>query len=271
MGHSTVEFEQPGDDQIADTFPVPQNDFEQLRRPRTLKMSEQVARQTVDYIIANGLKPGTRLPIESELGKLLGIGRNTLREALRLLEAWGVIEIRQGRNGGAVVRQPEPVDLRGPLTVQLLFGGAALEDILEIRLMLEPETAYLAAQKMPEAKAIELENAIERMRSVSSGTHDAFIRENKNFHAVIAEHAGNIIARSVIESIEAVFDGTAQGIGYDDNRRELVSNAHARIAEAIRQKDPERAREEMRLHLQEVDEYWAEHRGLMTDRVAWPQ
>src|SRR6476661_1854960 len=87
MGHSTVEFQQPDDDQMTETLPVPQNDFEQLRRPRSLKMSEQVARQTVDYIIANGLGPGTRLPVESELGKLLGIGRNTLREALRLLEA----------------------------------------------------------------------------------------------------------------------------------------------------------------------------------------
>lgn len=249
----------------------PMNSFEQLRRPRSLKLSEQIARQTVDFIINNGLEPGTRLPVESELGKMLGVGRNTLREAIRLLEAWGVIEIRQGRNGGAVVRRPAPSDLRGPLTVQLLFDGATLEDVLAIRLMLEPEMAYLAAQKVSEGAADDLDASVERMRSDTLDSHEAFLQENKIFHAAIATQAGNIVLRSVIESIEAVFDGTAQGVAYKDRRRSSVTDAHARIAKAIREGNADQARDEMRVHIQEAGDYWSKNRGLMEKRLNWPE
>ncbi|MEE2059013.1 FadR/GntR family transcriptional regulator [Rhodococcus artemisiae] len=249
----------------------PMHGFEQLRRPRSLKMSEQIARQTVDFIINNGLKPGTRLPVESELGKMLGVGRNTLREAMRLLEAWGVIEIRQGRNGGAVVRHPAPSDLRGPLTVQLLFDGATLEDVLAIRLMLEPEMAYLAAQKVSEGDADELDASVERMRSDTTGPHEVFVQENRVFHAAIATQSGNIVLRSVIESIEAVFDGTTQGISYKDRRRASVADAHARIAKAIRDGNPAQARDEMRAHIEEAGDYWSKNRDLMEKRLNWPE
>jgi len=249
---------------------MPSNDFDQLRRPRSMKMSEQIARQTVDYIIGNGLVPGTRLPVEAELGRTLGVGRNTLREALRLLEAWGVIEIRQGRNGGAIVRHPDPSDLRGPLTVQLLFDGATLDDVLEIRLMLEPETAYLAAQKMSEDEVADLEASVTRLRTGGNASHDAFIQENRYFHSAIARHTGNIVLRSVIESIEAVFDGTAQGVSYSSRRRGAVADAHARIAKAIQLGDPDKAREEMRAHLLEAGSYWTRNRSLMEKRLNWP-
>ncbi|QZH60907.1 FadR family transcriptional regulator [Mycolicibacterium farcinogenes] len=252
------------------TEQAPSFEIDKLRRPRSLKMSEQIARHMVDFILSNELTPGTRLPVESELCRTLDVGRNTLREAMRLLEAWGVVEIRQGRNGGAVVRNPEPSDLRGPLTVQLLFAGATLEDILKVRLLFEPETAFLAAQNMGAADVELLDESVARMRAGSNG-HDEFLQENRFFHATIAAHTGVVIFQSFIESIEAMFDGSTQGVAYSNKRRGAVADAHARIAKAIRLGDAEKAREEMRTHIDEAGCYWARNRAAMEKKLSWPQ
>lgn len=249
---------------------VPSFEIDKLRRPRSLKMSEQIARHIVDFILSNGLTPGTRLPIESELCRTLDVGRNTLREAMRLLEAWGAVEIRQGRNGGAVVRYPEPSDLRGPLTVQLLFAGATLQDILQVRLLFEPETAALAAVHMGEAEADLLDESVARMRAGGAG-HNEFLEENRFFHSTIAANTGVVVFQSFIESIEAVFDGSTQGVAYSNKRRGAVADAHARIAKAIRLGDGDKAREEMRAHIDEAGCYWARNRAAMEKKLSWPQ
>jgi GntR family transcriptional regulator, transcriptional repressor for pyruvate dehydrogenase complex len=248
---------------------VPSFEVDQLRRPRSLKLSEQIARHIVDVILSNDLAPGTRLPIEAELCRSLDVGRNTLREAMRLLEAWGVVEIRRGRNGGAAVRYPEPSDLRAPLTVQLLFAGATLEDILKVRLLFEPETAFLAALHMGEVEVMLLDESVARMRASGQG-HDEFLQENRFFHSTIAAHTGVVIFQSFIESIEAVFDGSTQGVAYGQKRRGAVADAHERIAKAIRLGDGEKAREEMRLHVEEAGCYWARNRVSMEKKLSWP-
>ena len=117
---------------------------------RVPKMSERIARQIVDFIIANKLPEGTMLPVESELVEQLDVGRTTLREALLLLETWGVIGIKTGRNGGAIVRRLGRDGLHGALSLQLLFASASLQDIIEARAAVEPMGARLAASRMSE-------------------------------------------------------------------------------------------------------------------------
>src|SRR4051794_14508658 len=85
-------------------------------RERTRKASEDVARRLVAFIVDNRLSDGARLPTEAELQRHFGVGRTTLREALRLLETQGALTIKAGPRGGPVVRLPRPEDLRGSLT-----------------------------------------------------------------------------------------------------------------------------------------------------------
>jgi GntR family transcriptional repressor for pyruvate dehydrogenase complex len=237
-------------------------------RPRPQKLADQIARRIVHVIASNALAPGTRLPVEAELGEQLGVGKNTLREALRLLEAWGVIEIKQGRGGGPIVRTPRPEDLREALTVQLLFSAATLDDIIEARCCVEPPSAMLAAERMTEADVQQLRRSVQRMRDMA-GNHAAFLEENRFFHTHIAEATGNVVMQAFADTLESVLDGTSRGINYKPARRLAVAAAHERIADAIAGRDPTLAGKEMEAHLREAGRFWQRSGVISGRRVPW--
>jgi GntR family transcriptional repressor for pyruvate dehydrogenase complex len=237
-------------------------------RPRAQKLGEQVARQIVDVIVSNNLTPGTKLPVESELQAQLGVGKNTLREALRLLEAWGVVEIKQGRNGGPTVRSPKPEDLREALTVQLLFTAATLDDVIEARCCVEPQSSMLAAERMSEDDIQLLRKSIERMRA-ESDSQTVFLAENQFFHAHIAAATGNVVMQAFIDTLKSVLDGTSRGIEYSPARRIAVAGAHERIVDAIAMRDPQRAQQEMHAHLREAGRFWQKAGAVSGRPVPW--
>src|SRR5262245_31222726 len=88
-------------------------------RGRNVKTSERVARELATYIIDARLPEGAVLPVEREMLETLSISRATLREALRLLESWGLVEVRPGPKGGPVVRKPRVGELSRALTLLL--------------------------------------------------------------------------------------------------------------------------------------------------------
>ena len=235
---------------------------------RPQKLSAQVARRLVGEIISKQLAPGTRLPVESELGESLGVGKNTLREALRLLEGWGVVSIRQGRNGGPVVRSPQPHDVREALTIQLLFSAASLQDVFEARCCIEPYSAMMAAERMPDSSIEELRDSIGRMRE-RADDQTVFLAENQRFHELIAASAGNVIVHAFIDTLKAVFDGTSAGISYKRARRLAVADAHEQIVSAIEAREPASASHAMEQHLREAGDYWGKDGQIPSGRVTW--
>ena len=235
---------------------------------RPLKLGERVARRIVDVIVTSGLTPGTRLPIESELVAQLGVGKHTLREALRLLEAWGVIEIKQGRNGGPEVRMPRPQDLREALTVQLLFSSATLQDVIETRCCIEPQSAMVAAERMSADDIGVLRQSVIRMRE-NAESHTDFLRENQLFHEYITASTQNVVMQAFIDTLKSVMDGSAAGIQYKPARRLAVADAHERIVLAIESRDPQRAHEEMEAHLREAGDFWETSGTIVSRRVPW--
>lgn len=244
-------------------FEVPAN---QRRRPQ--KLAEQVARRIVHVIVTNNLQPGTRLPIEADLGGQLGVGKNTLREAMRLLEAWGVVEIRQGRNGGPTVRTPRPEDLREALTIQLLFSAATLTDVFEARCGVEPQSAMMAASRMSQEDIEVLRESVIRTRD-QSVSYSAFLAENQFFHEQIAASTGNVVMHAFIDTLNSLLDGSAGGIQDKPSRRLVVADAHERILNAIESRDPVRAREEMEDHLREAGGFWERSDAASNQRVSW--
>src|SRR3984957_6839401 len=132
-----------------------------LSNRRVLKRSEVIARDLVQYIVDSRLPAGTRLPREREMIEQLGVGRTTLREALRSLETRGVLTIRSGPGGGPVVRRPEPSDLTESLTLILQFQRATLVEVLDARAWLEPTVARIAASHITKAE-------VRRLREVNA-------------------------------------------------------------------------------------------------------
>lgn len=238
-------------------------------RRRNPKASERIARDLASQIVDANLPPGTMLPTEKDMVEALGVGRTTLREALRLLETRGVITIRSGPRGGPVVRRPRPGDLGEALTLILQFEGASLSDVLEAREALEPMVARLAAERITDAQLTVLDSTVTAMLD-DLGDHDLFLRENARFHSTVAEATGNVVLRVFQETLKSIADGAILGVEYTRNRRKAVAEAHVRIIDALRAHDPAAAEKAMHVHLDEAGRYWHRKYGSLVSRpVHW--
>jgi GntR family transcriptional regulator, transcriptional repressor for pyruvate dehydrogenase complex len=236
---------------------------------RSPKISELVARELAKRIIDGHLVEGTQLPNERELIEIFGVGRTTLREALRLLETRGVITIRTGPRGGPIVRRPRAQDLSDALTLILQFEGAALSDVLEARAATEPAIARLAAQQITDSQLEELEASIERM-AASTEQMDAFLAENAHFHGLIGEAAGSVALRVFLRSLESIVRTMLVNVDYATRQRKIFVAGHRGIVDALRARDPVAAERAMREHLTESGRFWTRNYSHLTDvSVHW--
>src|SRR3954452_14616755 len=111
------------------------------------KLSTALADSITDTILKSGLQPGARLPSEREMREQFGVGRGTLREALRVLEAEGLITVRSGPHGGPVIARPDAIRLARLLILLVIAWGVTLRCGHEVRIVLEPLAAAQAAEK----------------------------------------------------------------------------------------------------------------------------
>jgi DNA-binding FadR family transcriptional regulator len=240
-------------------------------RRRSPKTSEIIARELANQIIDDDLPAGARLPTERDMVEHYGVGRTTLREALRLLETRGVITIRSGPRGGPVVRRPRPNDLSESLTLILQFEEATLGDVLEARRTLEPSLSRLACSRIDKALLSEIVEANQAILD-NLDDHDVFLSENQRFHSLIAGAAGNVVLQVFNETLKSIADGATVGVEYTPARRKAVAEAHLRIIEALEAGDPAAAEEAMHAHLDEAGAYWRRRYGnLVTRPVRWVQ
>jgi GntR family transcriptional repressor for pyruvate dehydrogenase complex len=224
-------------------------------RRRNLKTSERIARDIANYIVDADLPEGARLPREKEMLEMMGVGRMTLREALRLLETQGVIDIRSGAQGGPVVRRPQAEDLAGNLTLVLQFHHASLADVMLARQALEPVIARLAAEHVTDAQVEELQQTIDLMRHHPESA-EVFLRENERFHQLVAEASGSVSLRVFSATLKSIASGEDFGIEYQPEHRQAVAKAHSRILTALRNRRPAAAEKAMLDHLGEAAVYW---------------
>jgi GntR family transcriptional repressor for pyruvate dehydrogenase complex len=216
------------------------------------KVYEQVAEQLLGQIGARRLKPGDVLPPERELTESFGVGRSSIREALRMLESQGVIS---ALNGGSFV----VADAASPLnsSLRLMFtldDKAGIHDLFELRRILEAEAAALAAQRHGAGHLEEMDAAIEEMAvSLTDNGGERFIDADLHFHLAVAEATGN---RLVLHSMQAVRDVVRRAlmtVFVIPQSPESAVVEHRAIRAAIASGDPARARQEMTNHLVRVE------------------
>jgi DNA-binding FadR family transcriptional regulator len=210
-----------------------------MRRP---KMAVMIADAIAEEILKKGLSPGVVLATESQMLDQFKVGRATLREALRLLEAEGLIAVRAGPNGGAVVQQPSPDRLARLLSILVTVSGTTLEDVFEARLLIEPELASRAAAKITNAEIRGLEEAIETT-------------DSDRFHSLVATASRNIVLGSFWFAVRHIADAQQVGVRYSSELLADSVRAHRKILEAIRTRDSERAAAAMRKHIGANQEY----------------
>lgn len=227
-----------------------------VSRSRPRKTATIIAAQLVDRITDNGLEVGTVLPPERVLVEEYGVGRGTMREALRYLELQGVLTIKPGPRGGPVVAAPDSRHLASTFALLMQLAGTEFEAVMEARAILEPASAALCASRPNAAETgQQLLQSVEDMEERLEDW-EFFLDENRRFHDHLAWAAQNPIIGYLINSMHWITDGTVLGIDYPVRFRQAVAEAHRGIAEAVTAADPEASEAAMRKHMDDTRTYF---------------
>src|SRR5919108_1524174 len=209
---------------------------------RVPKAYDVVAAELRRRILGGGLQPGDPLPSEGELIEELGVSRETVRVALRLLEAEGLVDTRRGR-GGVRVRHPEPGHASRSLAQIITLSGATWRDLFEFRKLVEPAAAAGAATHATDEQRAALVALAERGIGVHGAAHD-------EFHTLLAQISGNPILVMVLEGVSQAI--RSQQHSEEEAGRfdlEAAADSHRKIAQAVAAGDARRAEKRMRDHI----------------------
>lgn len=212
------------------------------------KLTETVAEQLLEAI--RQLPPGTRVPSERELTKELGVGRSTVREALNGLAMLGIVEIRHGQ--GVFVIGDSPPDGE-PSAITTALERGVTNEFIEARLVVEVEVARLAAVRRTDEDLARMEAAITEQESRIGGEDvDALIDVAASFNVLLAEAAHNEVLSAMTHTFVSLMVERAPRIYGLDGFAEWDIAEHRGIYAAIRDRDPDRAGELMRRHIEEL-------------------
>lgn len=197
-------------------------------------------------LIAEGtLEPGGRLPAERELAENFGVSRSSLRQALKVLEIMGVISQRVG--DGTYLNTGADTILREPMEFLILLDGISAHELMEARLLVEPELAARAALRGSDEDIAEISRQLRAMENAKDD-HAKFVAHDLLFHQAIFQAAGNRVTTlmfSVVhKSLDKLITITSQVV-----EPEHTLTLHRRIYQAIRKRDQDDARRRMTEHL----------------------
>ena len=211
---------------------------------QTKTLAEQVANGIMNLIQETPYKAGDKLPTEKELCERTGAGRNTVREALKILASRNVLEIRQGAGTFVSEKQGIPDD---PLGFSMVNDHVKLtKDLLQVRIMLEPQIAALAAQCAKEHEIKELEEILEEMEAAMKKRED-YSELDTRFHTKIAQCTHNIVMENLLPVIGKGVAVFAKEVAQTEYDRTWIS--HRKIFCYIRDHKPFEAEMEMQYHL----------------------
>jgi GntR family transcriptional repressor for pyruvate dehydrogenase complex len=217
---------------------------------QTSRLYEQIVQQIDESIRKGVLKEGDRLPAERELAQQFGVSRTAVREAVKALIEKGLVEAHPGR--GTFVTNGTSNSIQQTLDrVIRVSQPEGTATLAEVRGILEPEIAALAAARATEEDLSAMREAISVMEEARQDA-DAFIEADLDFHLALAEAAANPLILSLIDSIVGLLREQRLRIFFVDGGPERGQYHHKRILEAVEHRDSQGAREAMRAHLRQV-------------------
>lgn len=207
-------------------------------------LAEQVEEQIYRYIVDTSLEIGSKLPNEFELGEKFGVGRSTIREAVKLLASKGVLEVRRG--SGTYVLNKTPADL-DPLGLQGLGDRMSLAlDLVDVRLLLEPGIAEMAARNATERDIEELEMLCSRVERKMKNGED-YVQDDIEFHTCVARCSKNRVVGQLIPIIDTAVM-VFVNVTHKMLKEETIST-HRAVVDAIMERDPIGAKSAMMMHM----------------------
>lgn len=180
-----------------------------FRAAKQTRIFQDVVEQIQETILAGKLKPGETLPSERDLKTMLQVSRGTLREALRVLEQKGLIEIKLGVGGGAVVQDISYDQINESLALLIRYQKVSLRHLTEFRVGVEGRVSALAAKRASPADIIHLKSLLEQARQFAeqgSEFQRGFVEVDKQIHLSLAEITGNPVYISLHHTVHDNID-----------------------------------------------------------------
>jgi GntR family transcriptional repressor for pyruvate dehydrogenase complex len=217
---------------------------------RTSRLYEQIVQQIEESILKGALKAGDQLPAERELAQRFGVSRTAVREAVKALREKGLVEAYSGR--GTFITDGTTQAVRQSLDLMVKIGQPeGSTHLAEVRAILEPEIAALAAMRIQESEIATMREAVAIMDTAGQDP-DAYIEADLDFHLALAEGAANPLILSLIDSIVGLLREQRLRIFRVSGGPERGQVHHKKILDAIERRDSDKARDAMKLHLEQV-------------------
>jgi len=212
------------------------------------RASSAISDQIRAAIVGGKLSEGTRLPPERELAEQFGVSRVTVRDALRALEAMGLIEVRVGARGGAFVTVPTGSVVGQTMSDMMIMKAITPEDVVEARLVVELGTVTLACARATDDDLAQMrELAEDAAREIARKTYTREL--SWDFHALLARMAHNAALEGITSSFRSTLSMHPIRTREPGGGHPRTVEEHARIFAAIEARDGVTARREMARHL----------------------
>ncbi|MDM8247791.1 FCD domain-containing protein [Lacrimispora saccharolytica] len=212
--------------------------------PEDKPLSSKLSEELLNYIRSENLKPGDRLPNESILAKKMGVGRSSIREAMKLLASRNIVTIRQG-SGTYISQTPGMVD--DPLGFSFIADKQKLaQDSLEVRFLLEPAIASLAAQNASEEDIALLRRLCQEVEDLVQLGQD-HTQKDIEFHTAIALSSKNVVVPRLIPVINSAIPLLIELTG--NTLKQETIDTHRALTDAIAAHNAAAAHDAMYLHL----------------------
>ncbi|GGO64180.1 FadR/GntR family transcriptional regulator [Nonomuraea cavernae] len=208
---------------------------------RTVRAYERIVEQVEEAIESGTLCPGQRLPSERDLMGQFSVSRSTVREALRVLQARGLVRSRPGDPHGAEVQPFTPTELRKSMTMLARVDGLSLGELVQFRMVLDSSANLLAARLRTDEQLAEMDTAIAAMRAAVEVGYDEFSTADVAFHDTVAQASGNKLIQICTEVVRSIVLGLiADKIAAAPDRVALMRQSirhHEEVLAAVRAGD----------------------------------
>lgn len=215
--------------------------------PRS-RLYERIVARIQDLIAERHLVPGDRLPGERELAEALSVSRQSVREALKILDYLGIAEVRPGEGTFVATTPPAP---RDPSVYNRLTERAFLLELVEARRLIEEQVVDLAVRRRSGEDIRAMERFLAaRETEVESGQHD--VAGDLAFHELVAEATGNDVLVSVVRHLNEMYAQVREKTGRARLSPHKALRFHHQLLAALRRRQPAQARRTLRRHLDEL-------------------
>jgi GntR family transcriptional repressor for pyruvate dehydrogenase complex len=221
-----------------------------IRAPR---LYEQIVQQIEGSIRKSTLKPGDQLPAERALAERFGVSRAAVREAVKALREKGVVEAYSGR--GTFITNGTSQAIRNSFDLMINMDPRdSAARLVELRELLEPEVAALAATRITDQHLAVMRKAVATMEKTMEDDPETFVEADLDFHLALAESIANPLVLSLLSPIVGLLRKERLKTFEVQGGPQRGQFHHKRILEAVEARDPKSARDAMKAHLQQVRE-----------------